>query len=106
NPDVTKPGFPPSPTVWFLNSSAALARSTLPLESVGTLMLLTAVQVDTSDAFFVIRTLSSPGAAVTHAVNKSAKSAVALQCEIIRIERCKQWGMLSRSTSNGEGEGP
>jgi hypothetical protein len=79
--------------VWFRNSVAALAISTVPVEGlVGTLMLPTAVQVATSDGFFVIRTLSAPGTGVVvaHAVNQIATAAETEEPEITRMPNSNQ----------------
>jgi hypothetical protein len=53
-------------------------------------MLPTAVQAATSDGFFVIRTLSAPGAGVTHAVNQSATTTETETPEIKRMPTSNQ----------------
>jgi len=58
-PLVTTPILPPKPTTMFLNSVRALEPLAL------TLMLPTGLQLDTSDAFLVIRTFSEPGTGAT-----------------------------------------
>jgi hypothetical protein len=53
-------------------------------------MFPTAVQVDTSDEFFVMRTLSAPGAGVTHAVNRSKTADATIELKIMRISNSNQ----------------
>jgi hypothetical protein len=63
-PTVTKPTVPPKPTTAFRNSVRALEPLAL------TLMSPTTLQVDTSDAFLVTRTVSEPGAGATAATTQ------------------------------------
>jgi len=53
-------------------------------------MLPTEVQAATSDGFFVIRTLSAPGAGVTHAVNQTAATVVTETLQIKRMPSSNQ----------------
>ena len=77
-PLVTKPALPPKPTTMFRNSVRALEPLAL------TLMLPTALQVDTSDAFLVTRTFSEPGAGGTATTQEMSPMAAATAATTIR----------------------
>ena len=76
---VTNPKLPPKPTTMFRNSWFAL----LPL--VVTLMLPTALQFDTSDAFLVTRTLSAPGTGATATTQEISPTAKATAVTTLRV---------------------
>src|SRR5215470_19100935 len=78
-PLVTNPVLPPKPTTMFRNSVRALEPLAL------TLMSPTALQVDTSDAFLVTRTLSAPGAGATATTQETSPTAKATGTTTIRV---------------------
>ena len=78
-PLVTMPTLPPKPTTMFRNSVRALEPLAL------TVILPTALQVDTSDAFLVSRTLSEPGAGATATTQEMSPSAETTGTTTIRV---------------------
>ena len=78
-PLVMKPMLPPKPTTMFRNSVGALEPLAL------TLMLPTALQVDTSDAFLVSRTFSEPGTGATATTQEVSPTAKATGTTTIRV---------------------
>ena len=76
-PMVTKPTVPPKPTTAFRNSVRALEPLAL------TLMSPTALQVDTSDAFLVTRTVSEPGTGATAATTQELSATVKATATIL-----------------------
>jgi len=85
-PLVIKPILPPKPTM-FRNSVGALEPLAL------TLTLPTALQVDTSDAFLVSRTLSEPGTGATATTQEISPTAEANETTTIRPERLNKPGL-------------
>ena len=86
-PLVIKPILPPKPTTMFRNSVGALEPLAL------TLTLPTALQVDTSDAFLVSRTLSEPGTGATATTQEISPTAEANETTTIRPERLNKPGL-------------
>src|SRR6516225_516692 len=78
-PLVTKPILPPKLTIMFRNSVRALEPLAL------TLMLPTALQVDTSDAFLVSRIFSDPGAGATATTQEISPTAEAIVTTTVRV---------------------
>src|SRR5215469_11424742 len=78
-PLVTKPILAPKPTTMFRNSVRALDPLAL------TLMLPTALQVDTSDAFLVSLTFSAPGSGATAATQEISPTAKTTGTATIRV---------------------
>src|SRR6516164_9334917 len=90
-PLVIKPILPPKPTTMFRNSVGALEPLAL------TLTLPTALQVDTSDAFLVSRTLSEPGTGATATTQELSPTAKATGITTLRLRsmgylRNQDWG--------------
>src|SRR6516225_11216699 len=102
-PLVTTPILPPKPTTMFLNSVRALEPLAL------TLMLPTALQLDTSDAFRVIRTFSEPGTGATATTQETRPRAKATgTIRVCSMPYLGKPGLEKDSppTSSGEVEGP
>src|SRR5215469_11822038 len=78
-PLVTTPTLPPRPTTVFRNSVRALEPLAL------TLRFPTALQLDTSDAFRVIRTFSEPGTGATATTQETSPMAKATGTMTIRV---------------------
>ena len=92
-PLVTTPMLPPKPTTMFRNSVRALDPRAL------TLMLPTALQVDTSDAFLVIRTVSEPGSGATATAQEISPTAKAIGTTTIRLSSMAYLSNQSRNLS-------
>jgi len=88
-PLVTKPILPPKPTTPFRNSVRALEPLVL------TMILPTALQVDTSEAFLVSRIFSEPGAgatATTQETSPTAKATGTIRVCSMAYLRNYEWG--------------